>query len=111
MRSSALIGASGSGKSTLLRCINRLVNFDHGEIRLDGVSIEDPRFGATGLQKRIGIVFQSYNLFPTMTVLNNITLCAATGARHQACRSRGPGRAIFCRCSGWRIMRAAIRSN
>ncbi|MGY6707307.1 MAG: amino acid ABC transporter ATP-binding protein [Rhizobiaceae bacterium] len=69
-----LIGASGSGKSTLLRCINQLVDFDHGEIRLDGVSIEDRSFGATGLQKRIGIVFQSYNLFPTMTVLDNITL-------------------------------------
>ncbi len=69
-----LIGASGSGKSTLLRCINRLVDFDHGTIRLDGVSIEDQGFGQTGLQKRIGIVFQSYNLFPTMTVLANITL-------------------------------------
>jgi polar amino acid transport system ATP-binding protein len=69
-----LIGASGSGKSTLLRCINRLVEFDHGTIRLDGMSIEDKGFGATGLQRRIGIVFQSYNLFPTMTVLNNITL-------------------------------------
>lgn len=69
-----LIGASGSGKSTLLRCINRLVDFDHGTIRLDGVSIEDESFGATGLQKRIGIVFQSYNLFPHMTVLDNITL-------------------------------------
>ena len=69
-----LIGASGSGKSTLLRCINRLVDFDYGTIRLDGVSIEDDSFGATGLQKRIGIVFQSYNLFPHMTVLDNITL-------------------------------------
>lgn len=69
-----LIGASGSGKSTLLRCINRLVDFDYGTIRLDGVSIEDESFGATGLQKRVGIVFQSYNLFPHMSVLDNITL-------------------------------------
>lgn len=69
-----LIGASGSGKSTLLRCINRLVDFDYGTIRLDGVSIEDESFGATGLQQRVGIVFQSYNLFPHMTVLDNITL-------------------------------------
>ena len=69
-----LIGASGSGKSTLLRCINRLVEFDHGTVRLDGVSIEDPTFGKTGLYKRIGIVFQSYNLFPHMTVVGNITL-------------------------------------
>ncbi|PWK62215.1 amino acid ABC transporter ATP-binding protein (PAAT family) [Roseicyclus mahoneyensis] len=69
-----LIGASGSGKSTLLRCVNRLVAHDYGTIRLDGVPVDDPRFGKTGLQKRAGIVFQSYNLFPHMTVLENITL-------------------------------------
>ena len=70
----SLIGASGSGKSTLLRCINQLVPFDHGTIRLDGVDIEDPSFGTNGLRKRIGIVFQAFNLFPHMNVLNNITL-------------------------------------
>jgi len=69
-----LIGASGSGKSTLLRCINRLVEPDWGEISLDGVPVEDASFGKTGLQRRVGIVFQSYNLFPHMTVLDNITL-------------------------------------
>lgn len=69
-----LIGASGSGKSTLLRCINRLVEPDWGEILLDGVPVDDPGFGKTGLQRRVGIVFQAYNLFPHMTVLNNITL-------------------------------------
>ena len=69
-----LIGASGSGKSTLLRCINRLVEPDHGAIALDGVPVDDPRFGRTGLQKRIAIVFQSYNLFPHMRVIDNITL-------------------------------------
>jgi polar amino acid transport system ATP-binding protein len=69
-----LIGASGSGKSTLLRCINELVPFDHGTIRLDGMPIDDPSFGRTGLRKRVGIVFQAYNLFPHLTVLANITL-------------------------------------
>ncbi|MFO7920450.1 amino acid ABC transporter ATP-binding protein [Rhodobacteraceae bacterium W635] len=69
-----LIGASGSGKSTLLRCVNRLVEHDYGAIRLDGVPVDDAAFGKTGLQKRAGIVFQSYNLFPHMTVLDNITL-------------------------------------
>lgn len=69
-----LIGASGSGKSTLLRCINDLVPFDEGVIKLDGVSIHDEQFDARDLYKRIGIVFQSYNLFPHMTVLDNITL-------------------------------------
>ncbi len=69
-----LIGASGSGKSTLLRCINRLVEFDHGTISLDGISIEDSKFGKNELHKRIGIVFQAYNLFPHINVLHNITL-------------------------------------
>ncbi len=69
-----LIGASGSGKSTLLRCINQLVPFDYGTIRLDGVGIDDPSFGKTGLRERIGIVFQAYNLFPHMNVLQNVTL-------------------------------------
>jgi polar amino acid transport system ATP-binding protein len=69
-----LIGASGSGKSTLLRCINELVPFDHGTIRLDGVPIDDDSFGRNGLRKRVGIVFQAYNLFPHMNVLANVTL-------------------------------------
>ena len=69
-----LIGASGSGKSTLLRCVNRLITQDYGTIRLDGTPIDDASFGKTGLQKRIAIVFQAYNLFPHMTVLDNITL-------------------------------------
>lgn len=86
-----LIGASGSGKSTLLRCVNRLIEPDWGSIALDGVPITDPRFGKTGLQKRIGIVFQSYNLFPHMTVLDNVTLaprkvhrCPVAEAREKA---------------------------
>jgi polar amino acid transport system ATP-binding protein len=87
-----LIGASGSGKSTLLRCINQLVPFDHGTIRLDGVPIDDPSFGRTGLRKRIGIVFQSYNLFPHMTVLDNITLAPrrvhGSGRREAESRAR-----------------------
>jgi polar amino acid transport system ATP-binding protein len=69
-----LIGASGSGKSTLLRCINRLFPFDYGHILLDGVDIEGEEITDNELRKRIGIVFQSYNLFPHMTVLDNITL-------------------------------------
>jgi polar amino acid transport system ATP-binding protein len=69
-----LIGASGSGKSTLLRCINRLVEVDHGSITLDGTPIDSASFGRTGLQKRVGIVFQSYNLFPHLRVLDNLTL-------------------------------------
>jgi len=69
-----LIGSSGTGKSTLLKCINNLVPFERGIIKLDGVSIHDPQFGQRELHKRIGIVFQAYNLFPHMSVLDNITL-------------------------------------
>jgi polar amino acid transport system ATP-binding protein len=69
-----LIGASGSGKSTLLRCINRLVDYDSGTILLDGVDIQDESLPQNQLRKRVGIVFQAYNLFPHMTVLDNITL-------------------------------------
>jgi polar amino acid transport system ATP-binding protein len=70
----ALIGASGSGKSTLLRCINLLTEIDDGTITLDGEDITDPRVDADRVRQKIGLVFQSYNLFPHMTVLQNITL-------------------------------------
>jgi polar amino acid transport system ATP-binding protein len=69
-----LIGASGSGKSTLLRCVSDLVEFEGGAIYLDDVSIHDEQFGRNGLHKRVGIVFQAYNLFPHMKVIDNITL-------------------------------------
>jgi polar amino acid transport system ATP-binding protein len=69
-----LIGASGSGKSTLLRCVNRLVDYDEGSILLDGVNVQDESLPQNQLRKRVGIVFQAYNLFPHMTVLDNITL-------------------------------------
>ena len=69
-----LIGASGSGKSTLLRCVSDLVEFEGGEILLDDVPIHDPQFGKNGLHKRVGIVFQAYNLFPHIKVMDNITL-------------------------------------
>lgn len=82
-----LIGASGSGKSTLLRCVADLVDFTSGEIRLDGVSIHDESFGRNGLHKRVGIVFQAYNLFPHMNVIDNITL--APRKVHGVSRSTG----------------------
>jgi polar amino acid transport system ATP-binding protein len=69
-----LIGASGSGKSTLLRCVNLLETVDDGTILLDGQEITDPRVDVDGVRKRLGIVFQAFNLFPHMSVLDNITL-------------------------------------
>ena len=70
----ALIGASGSGKSTLLRCINLLDTIDDGSIYLDGKEISDPEVNVDEIRRSLGMVFQSFNLFPHMTVLENITL-------------------------------------
>jgi polar amino acid transport system ATP-binding protein len=69
-----LIGASGSGKSTLLRCINALEDIDGGEIRLGGERVSGRGVDFNALRKDVGIVFQSFNLFPHMTVLRNVTL-------------------------------------
>ena len=69
-----LIGPSGSGKSTLLRCINGLEEIEAGEIRVHGERITGPGVDVDALRRDIGIVFQSYNLFPHMSVLENITL-------------------------------------
>jgi polar amino acid transport system ATP-binding protein len=69
-----LIGSSGSGKSTLLRCLNLLEDVDDGVILFEGTEISDPRVDRREVRSRMGLVFQSYNLFPHMTVLDNCTL-------------------------------------
>ena len=69
-----LIGASGSGKSTLLRCINLLDTIDDGSIFLDGREISDPEINVDEVRKNLGMVFQSFNLFPHMSVIDNIML-------------------------------------
>jgi len=74
----ALIGASGSGKSTLLRCVDLLETVDDGVITLAGQDITDPRVDADRVRSRIGVVFQSFNLFPHRTVLDNVTLAPRT---------------------------------
>jgi polar amino acid transport system ATP-binding protein len=69
-----LIGSSGSGKSTLLRCLNLLETVDDGAIFFEGEEITDPKVDARGVRRRMGMVFQAYNLFPHLTVLDNVTL-------------------------------------
>jgi len=69
-----LIGASGSGKSTLLRCLNLLEPVTDGTVWFDGRDISDPQVDADAVRRDIGMVFQSYNLFPHLTVLRNVTL-------------------------------------
>lgn len=70
----AVIGRSGSGKSTMLRCINGLEPVQGGEVLVDGVAVHDPSANLRELRSRVGIVFQSFNLFPHLTVERNITL-------------------------------------
>ena len=69
-----ILGPSGCGKSTLLRCINGLETINAGEITLDGVKISDNPKELPKIRQRIGMVFQSYALYPHMTILDNITL-------------------------------------
>jgi polar amino acid transport system ATP-binding protein len=69
-----LIGASGSGKSTLLRCVNCLETVDEGTIVVDGETVTNGSIDVNALRRKIGIVFQAFNLFPHMTVMENITL-------------------------------------
>jgi polar amino acid transport system ATP-binding protein len=70
----ALIGASGSGKSTLLRCIDLLEEIDDGDVLLDGEAITDPAVRPVAVRRRLGLVFQAYNLFPHLTALENVVL-------------------------------------
>jgi polar amino acid transport system ATP-binding protein len=70
----ALIGASGSGKSTLLRCIDLLEEIDDGDVLLDGQVITDPAVRPPGVRRRLGLVFQAFNLFPHLNVLDNVAL-------------------------------------
>ncbi|MDQ0895479.1 amino acid ABC transporter ATP-binding protein [Agromyces ramosus] len=72
----ALVGASGSGKSTLLRTVNLLEPIDDGVILLGGADVSDPRVDADRVRARIGVVFQHYNLFPHLSVLDNVTLAS-----------------------------------
>ena len=75
----ALIGASGSGKSTLLRCIDLLEEIDDGDVLLDGKVITDPSVEPVAVRRRLGLVFQAFNLFPHLSALENVMLapCAS----------------------------------
>ncbi len=87
----ALIGASGSGKSTLLRCIDLLEEIDDGDILLDGEVITDPSVKPVGVRRRLGVVFQAYNLFPHLSALENVILGErrAHGATRSEAEERG----------------------
>ncbi|GAB5097307.1 amino acid ABC transporter ATP-binding protein [Caballeronia sp. LP006] len=86
----AVIGASGSGKSTALRCIDRLETIDQGQIEVCGIRVDDPKVDLHLLRREVGIVFQSYNLFPHLTVEENIMLAL----RHVKKLSRDEARRV-----------------
>jgi polar amino acid transport system ATP-binding protein len=75
----ALIGASGSGKSTLLRCIDLLEEIDDGDVLLDGAVVTDPSVDPIAVRRRLGLVFQAFNLFPHLTALQNVALAPVRG--------------------------------
>ncbi|TIC82859.1 amino acid ABC transporter ATP-binding protein [Nocardioides sp. GY 10127] len=116
-----LIGASGSGKSTLLRCLNLLDQVDDGTIELEGREITDPKVDPRSVRRRMGMVFQAYNLFPHLTVLQNCTLAPRrahrVGRREAEARARelltrfGLGEHVDAhpdRLSGGQQQRAAV---
>lgn len=92
-----LIGASGSGKSTILRCINLLEPIDDGQILLDGEDISPPEVDPRTVHRRVGLVFQSFNLFPHMTALENVTLAPRRVLAKPSGQVREEAEALFRR--------------
>ncbi|HEY1356402.1 MAG TPA: amino acid ABC transporter ATP-binding protein [Solirubrobacterales bacterium] len=93
----ALIGASGSGKSTLLRCIDLLEEIDDGDVFLDGEVITDPSVEPVPVRRRLGLVFQAFNLFPHLTVLENVVLGQMRAQRTSRSEAEEEGRALLRR--------------
>ncbi len=93
----ALIGASGSGKSTLLRCINLLEPIDGGRIMIEGEEITARGVKVDAIRRRVGIVFQAFNLFPHMTVLDNVTLGPRKALRRNAADAERDALALLAR--------------
>ena len=109
----ALIGASGSGKSTLLRCIDLLEEIDDGDILLDGEPITTPGADPVPVRRRLGLVFQAYNLFPHRSVLENVIIGCGPRPGDAGGRGkdggRGDARALRARRSGPGVSRSPIR--
>ena len=92
-----VIGPSGSGKSTLLRCVNALVPIDSGSITVGGIEVNDPALDEVALHRRVGIVFQSYNLFPHRTVLQNIMMAPLQVLKEDAAEVEARAHALLKR--------------
>jgi polar amino acid transport system ATP-binding protein len=93
----ALIGASGSGKSTLLRCVDLLEEVDDGDVFLDGEVVTDPSVDPVAVRRRLGFVFQAYNLFPHLTALENVVLGERRAHGVSRAEAEERGRALLAR--------------
>jgi polar amino acid transport system ATP-binding protein len=93
----ALIGGSGSGKSTLLRCASLLETVDDGQVLLDGEDVTDPRVDPDRVRRRMGVVFQAYNLFPHLSVLDNVTLAPTVVHGRSKAEAREEAEALLAR--------------
>ena len=92
-----IIGPSGSGKSTVLRCINALTKIDGGSVRVGDTRVDDPRLDAQALHRRVGIVFQGYNLFPHRTVLQNVMMAPVQVLRRPSGEVEAQARALLAK--------------
>jgi polar amino acid transport system ATP-binding protein len=90
-----VIGPSGSGKSTLLRCLNRLETSDSGQVFIEGVDVLDPRTDINKVRAEVGMVFQSFNLFPHKTVFQNITLAQRVVRKRSVAEAREKADALL----------------
>jgi glutamate/aspartate transport system ATP-binding protein len=88
-------GPSGSGKSTLIKCVNGLEPFQKGEIVVDGIPVGDPKTNLPKLRSRVGMVFQHFELFPHMTVMENLTLGQLKVLRRSESEARDKGRKLL----------------
>jgi polar amino acid transport system ATP-binding protein len=92
-----IIGASGSGKSTLLRCINALVPIDRGSIQVEGQEVHEPNLNKLALRKKVGMVFQQFNLFPHKTALQNIMMAPVQVLRQDKDEVRARARRLLAK--------------
>src|SRR3984893_201689 len=90
-----IIGPSGAGKSTLIRCINALVPIDSGSILVEGREVHDPRLDKLALRRKVGMVFQQYNLFPHRTALDNIMMAPIHVLRRKSANVEAQARALL----------------
>nr|WP_269669805.1 amino acid ABC transporter ATP-binding protein [Pseudomonas putida] len=90
-----VLGPSGSGKSTFLRCLNGLEHFDEGHVAIDGLRLEDPKTDINAYRREVGMVFQHFNLFPHMTVLENLCLAQKVVRKRSKADREAKARALL----------------